>query len=139
MDAARLKAWVSYTLVLRTLRAVAGAGLLAVVHRSAVVRTADDLVADTREVTHAAAADGDDGVLLKVVALTRDVGRNLDAVDEAHTGDLTQGRVRLLGGGGEHAGAHAALLRVVLQRRVLGLRGLGLAALEDQLVDSRQS
>ena len=115
------------------------ARLLAVLHGGAVVGATDDLVADTGEVTHAAAADQDDGVLLEVVALAGDVGRDLDAVDEAHTGDLAEGGVRLLGGGGEDAGAHAALLGVVLQGCVLGLRLDGHAPVANELVDSRQS
>ncbi len=84
-------------------------------------------------------ADEDDGVLLEVVALARDVCGDLDAVDETDTGDLAQGRVRLLGGGREDAGAHATLLRVVLESGVLRLGLVGNAALADELVDSRQS
>ena len=67
------------------------------------------------------------------------VGGNLDAIHEAHTGDLTKSGVRLLGGGGEDTGANAALLRVVLECRVLGLALDRGAALTDKLVDSRQS
>ena len=78
-------------------------------------------------------------MLLQVVALAGDVGGDLDAVHEAHTGDLTQGRVRLFRGSGEHTGAHAALLRVVLQGSILGLGMLLDAALTDELVDGRQS
>ena len=73
------------------------------------------MITDTREVTDTTAADEHDGVLLQVVALTRDVSSNFDAVDEANTGNLTKSRVRLLGRGGEDAGADAALLGVVLQ------------------------
>ena len=58
-------------------------------------------------------------MLLEVVALAGDVSGDLDAVDETDTGDLTKSRVRLLGRGGEDAGADAALLRVVLQGCVL--------------------
>jgi hypothetical protein len=72
------------------------------------------------------------------VALAGDVGRDLDAVDETDTGDLAESGVRLLGGGGEDAGADAALLGVVLQSGILGLCGNALAALTDELVDSRQ-
>ena len=78
-------------------------------------------------------------MLLQVVALTRDVSSNFDAVDEANTGNLTKSRVRLLGARGEDAGAHAALLGVVLQGSVLGLLGHGTTALANQLVNSRQS
>ncbi len=126
-------------LLLGALGAVAGAGTLAVLHGRAVVRTANDLVTHAGEVAHTTATDEHDGVLLEVVALAGDVGRNFDAIDEAHTGDLAQSGVRLLWGGGEHAGAHATLLGVVLKCRVLGLGRNGLASLADELVDGRQN
>src|SRR6185295_2118868 len=94
------------------LRAVTAAGLLAVADTLGVQRTADDLVA------HAG-----------------DVRRHLDLAAELHTSDLAQRRVRLLGGGGVHARAHAAPLRTTFQRRRLGLARLRLAALSDQLLD----
>jgi hypothetical protein len=125
--------------LLRALSAVLGAGLLTVVHRSGVVGATDDVITNTGEVANTAAADEDDGVLLEVVALTRNVCGDLDAVNKTDTGNLTKSRVRLLGGGGEHAGAHAALLGVVLQSCVLGLLGNGLTTLANQLVDSRQN
>src|SRR4029453_8295962 len=117
------------------LRAVTAAGLLAVADTLGVQRTADDLVANAREVLHTAAAHEHDRVLLQVVADSRDVRRDLDLAAELHTSDLAQRRVRLLGGGGVHARAHAAPLRTSLQRRRLGLARLRLAALTDQLLD----
>src|SRR5919107_350955 len=117
------------------LRAVAAAGLLAVADALGVQRTADDLVADTREVLHPAATDEHDRVLLQVVADAGDVRGHLDLAAELHTSDLAQRGVRLLGGGGVHARADAAPLRASLQRRRLGLARLRLAALADQLLD----
>src|SRR4051794_19138112 len=117
------------------LRAVAAASLLAVLDALGVERAADDLVADAGEVLHPAAADEHDGVLLEVVAHTRDVGRDLDAAREAHAGDLAEGGVRLLRGGGVDAGADTASLGRTLQGGCLVLRHLVLAALADQLVD----
>ena len=125
--------------LLGALGTIAGAGTLAVLHGRTVVGTADDLVADAGQVAHTTAADEHDGVLLQVVALAGDVGRDLDAVDETHAGDLAQGGVGLLGRGGEDAGAHATLLGVVLECRVLGLGRNGLATLTDELVNGRQS
>src|SRR6201991_3065597 len=86
------------------LGAVAAAGLLAVLHALRVERAADDLVADTGEVLHPAAADEHDRVLLEVVTHARDVGRHLDAARQAHAGDLAEGGVRLLRGGRGEAG-----------------------------------
>src|SRR3954454_6863760 len=78
------------------LGAVAAAGLLAVAHTRGVERAADDLVAHTRQVLHTPAAHEHDGVLLQVVALARDVGGDLHATGQPHTGDLAQRGVRLL-------------------------------------------
>src|SRR5690606_22392962 len=88
--------------LLLLLGAVTAASLLAVLDTLGVERTADDLVTNTRQVLHTAAAHEHDGVLLQVVSLTRNVGRDLDAAGQTHTRDLTQGRVRLLRGGREH-------------------------------------
>src|SRR3954452_1819873 len=70
--------------------------LLAVGDTCGVEGSADDLVAHARKILHAAATHEYDGVLLEVVALARDVGRDLHPVRQAHAGDLAQSRVRLL-------------------------------------------
>src|SRR4051795_10529262 len=88
------------------LHAVLRAGLLAVVDASGVERPADDLVAHARQVLDAAAAHEHDGVLLQVVALARDVDRDLHAVRQPDTGDLAQRGVRLLRRRRVHARAH---------------------------------
>ena len=72
---------------------------------------AEDVVADARKVLHPAAADQHHRVLLQIVAFARDVAHRLDLRGQAHLGDLTQGRVRLLGGHGIDAGADAPALR----------------------------
>src|SRR5690606_14090393 len=68
-----------------------------------------------------------------------DVGRDLDLVGQADTRHLAQRRVRLLRRLREHAHAHAALLRTVLQRRTLGLDVDLLATLANELADRRHS
>src|SRR5215510_9126260 len=88
------------------LRSVAAARLLAVAHPLGVEGAADDLVADAGQVTHPAAAHQHDRVLLQVVPDARDVGGDLDLAREPDPGDLAEGRVRLLGRGGVHTGAH---------------------------------
>src|SRR6201981_1735587 len=93
------------------LGAVAAAGLLAVLHALGVERAADDLVADTGEVLHPAAADEHDRVLLEVVADAGNVGRHLDARRQPDPGHLAEGGVRLLRGGRVDAGADAPTLR----------------------------
>src|SRR5690242_13557908 len=71
------------------------------------------------------------------MALAGDVADHLEAVGQAHLGDLTKRRVRLLRGRGVDAGANAALLRRLLQRRHLLARLLHFTRLSDQLVDRR--
>src|SRR5688572_10015432 len=62
--------------LLRALRAVLAARLLAVLDAGGVQRAADDVVTDAREVLHTTATDEDDRVLLQVVSLARDVRRH---------------------------------------------------------------
>src|SRR3954452_14712880 len=119
------------------LGAVAAARLLAVLHALRVERAADDLVTDTGEVLHAAAAHEHDRVLLQVVADARDVRRDLDLAGQLDARDLPEGRVRLLRGGRVDAGAHTAPLRAALEGRGLRLVRLRLPALADQLLDRR--
>src|ERR1700712_996174 len=121
------------------LRPVAAAGLLAVLDRLRVQGTADDLVANARQVLHAATAHEHDRVLLQVVTLARDVRGDLDLVREAHTRDLAERGVRLLRGGRVDARAHAPPLRAPLEGRGLGLLDLVLAAPADQLLNGGHS
>src|SRR5258705_9030724 len=72
----------------RALGAVLAAALLAAGDADGVERAADDVVADARQVLHAAAADHHHGVLLEVVAHARDVAGDLHPVGQAHAGDL---------------------------------------------------
>src|SRR5713101_7667184 len=67
------------------------------------------------------------------------VGRNLNSIGQADASDFTQGRVRLLGGLGVHAGTHTALLRTSLQGRTLRLVPRPLAAASHQLIESRHA
>src|SRR5437763_16459426 len=78
------------------LHAVLRTGLLAVRDAGGVERPAHDLVANAREVLDTTAADEHHRVLLKVVALARDVGGDLHAVGEPHTRNLAKSRIGLL-------------------------------------------
>src|SRR3954447_11157194 len=130
------------------LHAVLRAGLLAVADAGGVERPADDLVAHAREVLDAAAADEHDGVLLQVVPLAGDVGRDLDAAGDPDARDLAQRGVRLLGRRRVDARADPAtlgrgdLLLAALTRLQAGgreLLGLGVPALADQLAGRRHA
>lgn len=122
---------------LRTLGPVLRTRLLAVLHTLRVQHAAQDVVTHTGKIAHTPAADQHDAVLLQVVAFTGDVADDFALVGQAHLGDLAQRRVRLLRGRRVNSGANAALLRVLLHRRDLGLGLLRNAALADQLVDCR--
>src|SRR3569623_2104818 len=74
--------------LLRPLRAVLRTALLAVLHALGIARAADDVIANARQILHAAAADHDDRVFLKVVAFAGNVGGDFETVGEADTGDL---------------------------------------------------
>src|SRR5690606_26461189 len=92
------------------------ARLLAALDGLGVQGASHDLVADTGQVLHTAAADEHDRVLLQVVTLTGDVGGDLDAGRQLHTRDLAQRGVRLLGGLGVDARADTAALGRTLER-----------------------
>src|SRR5262249_153288 len=98
---------------------------------------ADDVIAHSGKVLHAAAADEDHGVLLQVVADAGDVRRDLDAVGEAYSRDLPESGVRLLRRGRVDARAHASLLGRPLERRRGMLGALLLAPALHELVDRR--
>ena len=76
-------------------------------------------------------------MLLQVVADARNVGRDLNPVGETNTRNLTERRVRLLGGLSVDASAHATALRRTLQCRTGGLITGGRAALLDELMKRR--
>src|SRR4029450_1673339 len=122
---------------LRALGAVLGTSLLAVGHADRIERSANHVVANSRQVLDAPAADHDDRVLLEIVSDARNVGRDLDPVGQAHARDLAQRGVGLLRRRRVDARAHAALLRRTLQRGRSGLHRQALAALPDELRNCR--
>ena len=114
------------------------ATLLAILHTLGIEGATNDVVTNTRQILDTAAANEHDGVLLQVVAFARDVCGDFHTGAQAHTGDLTQCRVRLLRGGGVNTGAHATTQRASLQCQSLGLLRLCLTSLTDELFNSRQ-
>src|SRR6201994_3740216 len=128
-----------YISLLRTLGAIERAALLAVLHALGVEHATDDVIANTRKILHAAAADQHDAVFLQVMAFAGDVAQRFEAGGQTHLGDLAQGGVRLLRRRGVDAGADGALLRALLQGRNLVALGLGAARLANELIDCRHS
>src|SRR5579859_7575435 len=80
----------------RALRAVLRAALLAVFNTRGVKRAAYNVIANTREILHTAAAHEHDRVLLKDVADTGDIGGDFNGVRQANASHLAQGGVRFL-------------------------------------------
>src|SRR6476469_7209804 len=68
----------------RTLRAVLRTALLTVLDALGIEDAAENVVAHAGQILDAAAADHDHRVLLKVMAFTRNVADDLEAVGQAH-------------------------------------------------------
>ena len=124
-------------LLLGPLGAVKGTALHALCNTSGIKSAADDVITDTGQVTHFAAADKNDGVLLQVVADTGNIAGTFDAVRQTNTSDLAERRVRLLGRLGLNGQAHAALLVAILQNRRIGLVTDLFPTMTDKLIDCR--
>jgi hypothetical protein len=75
------------------------------------------VVTNTRKVLYTTATHENNGVFLQIVTFTRDVGRNFVTGGKAHTGNLTESGVRLLGGHRLNDETNAAALRALLERR----------------------
>src|SRR5690606_2468240 len=125
------------SLTLRSLRAVLRPPLPPIVDAGAIARAADDVVAHTRQILHAAAANQHDRVLLQVMAFAADVARNLEPVGQANARHLAHRRVRLLRRRRVDASAHAALLRRGPEGRNVALFPLPRPRLAHQLVSRR--
>ena len=130
--------------------AVLGTGLHTVLHALSIQSTTDDVVTHTGKVLNTTAADQHHRVLLQVVANTGNVSGNFHTIGQTHTGDLTKGGVRLLGGGGTDSSAATALLggrqigslvllsvQTSLQSGSGGLVADLLTAITNQLIKSR--
>jgi len=115
--------------------AVQRAALLAALHAGGIQGAAHDVIAHAGQVLDAAAPHHDDGVLLQVVALARDVGQNFKSVGQTHLGHLAQSGVGLLGGGGVDPETHALALGARVEGRGLGLLAFGISSGADQLAD----
>src|SRR5580693_1972870 len=92
--------------LLRTLRAVFRTALLTVLDALGIEDAAENVVTHAGQILDATAADHDHGVLLKVMAFTRNVADDFEAIGQAHLGDLAERRIRLLRGRGVDARAY---------------------------------
>jgi hypothetical protein len=69
------------------------------------------------------------------MAFARDVRIDFDMVGQPDPRDLPERRVWFLGGRGEHADAHAATLRAILERTGLASAGERFSSVPDQLTN----
>ena len=104
-------------------------------HALAIEHAAHDVVTNAGQVADTAAAHEHDRVLLKVVPLAADVGRDLLAVREPNPGHLAEGRVGLFGGHRLDLQADPSLERGRFEHRRFGLVFDGASRLSDKLVD----
>ena len=79
--------------------------------------TTDDVIPYTRQVFYPSSTDQHDGVLLKVVTFTRDVGIHLFLVGQPYPGNFPHGWVRLFGSGGIYPYTNAPALWTWIQCR----------------------
>ncbi len=135
----------------RFLRPVNGTGLLSILHALRVENATDDMVADAREVFHAAAMHQHHRVFLQIMAFAANIGRDFGAIGQTNASHLAESRIRFLGRSGGDFHAHAALLGIavghgdftrvegvesVLQGRRLAFDLLVFPRFSDELVNS---
>src|SRR5438477_8507370 len=94
----------------RTLGAVFRTALAAIFDALGIERATDDVVTHTGQVFDPAAPDQDDRMLLQVVALARNIARDLEPVRKAHPRHFAQCGIRLFPRGCVGARAYAAPL-----------------------------
>src|SRR5207248_11688796 len=98
-----------------------------------------DVVAHARQVTHATTTYKHDGVLLQIVTLAWDVGRDLDAIGKPNARHFAKGGVGLFRRHDLDLQADTLFLRAAVQSGMLGLTILLAACLANQLINRRHS
>lgn len=119
-----------------------------------VINAAYNVITNTRQVFHTATTNKHDGMLLKIVAFSRNVGDNFHAIAKAHFGDLAQSGVRFFGCAGIYLSTHTSFKRCSLgeicfssvqiingelQGRHFGLAHFWFASFTDHLVSCRHN
>ena len=97
--------------IFRSLCAVLGASLSSVGNACSIKSTSDDVVSGTRKVLNTTTTDQNNGVLLKVMSLTRDIACYFNTVGKTYSGNLSKSGVRLLRSCSLNSCAYTSLLR----------------------------
>src|SRR5262249_47510215 len=100
----------------RSLRSVFGTPLSPFLNPNGIQSSANDVIANAREIFDATSSDKHDRMLLQIVSDAGNIRSHFDSVRESDTGHLSQRRVGLLGCGCVYTRAHPSLLRTTLQR-----------------------
>lgn len=109
--------------------------MLTAIHAESIERATNDVVTHTRKILHSATTDQDDGVLLKIMTFTTNVGDHFITIGEANLSDFSERRVRLLWRPSVNLETNAATLRAVVQSRGFRLRDCFLTSFADELVN----
>lgn len=124
--------------VFRSFGTVATTTLAAGIHPACIQSSAYHVVANPRKVLDPASPNEDDGVFLKIMALSGNIGCHLDAVGQPNAGNFTQSRVRLFRCSGINTSANAPSLGTTVEGRGLGLPSGQLSSHPNDLIDCRQ-
>lgn len=122
---------------LRPLRTILRASALASINTKSILRTTNDVIADTRKILNTSTADKDDRVLLQIVSDTGDVSCNFNSVAQANTSNFAKSRIRLLRSDSHNTSANAAFLRARLKRGSFSLVCNRLSTFSNQLINCR--
>ena len=119
------------------LSTVTAARPLTTFNAKGVAASAYHLVSNTRQVADSSTTNEHNRVLLKVVPFAGDVNGDFLPVAQLDPRNLTQSRVRLLGGHRTNLQTNALLLGAFLQDGRLALASFGFASLADELINGR--
>ncbi|OIQ76854.1 hypothetical protein GALL_414610 [mine drainage metagenome] len=122
-------------LFLGPLGAIFGARLFPILDTLQIKGATHYVIADARKILHTATTHQYDGVLLKIMSLTTDVGDDLEAIRKAHLRNLAKCRVGLLWRCRIDTGTDSSALRRILHRRAFGFDRFRDTPLANQLID----
>lgn len=123
-----------FKVLLGALCAVSRAALLPVLYTGCIQCTAHYAISDTGQVFHPSPLKQHYRVLLKVMALSRNVGDHLNTIRKSYLCNLPQSRIRLFGSGCINTGTNSSALGTTFQSSGFFLRRNFFATLFHQLI-----
>jgi len=119
----------------RLFRSVSASGLFSAFHASTIQGPSNHLIPNAGQVPDTAPSDQDNGVFLQVMAFAGDIDGNFFAVGKPHSGDFSQGGVRLFGRHRTDLEANPPFLGAALQRQRFAPTPLHHPGPTNQLID----